>query len=493
MTVQILGGYRLTRKLGEGLRAEVFLGHPAAIALEAGSDPPIDPRTAVAIKVFRDAVSPSSVYREIEALSRVAGEHTVELLDLAEGPHGKPILILGRLARLTASDLLTRRQSLRPGEVVTLLAPVVATVARMHRAGVAHGSIRTTAIQFTHSGAPVLSQFGSSTLFQRDSPVARLETVEQVQSDLDALARLVIRVLREVQDDATGELRQWVERSGSVRTETLDHLEERLFALAEPVAIGIDADLDVDHRIPDYTTAPPTLPRTGSIRLEMDDEARPPERPSAGIGRPIGVPRFVGARGVLVERFAQVWAGSPGSADVIKLIARVRGSLSRVRRRVWIFSGLVAAALIIALIVASPHATEAAFETRGVPESSPSASNDSMTVPTGAGAIGGDDPAAAVVALLSARENCIHLNSVLCLDAVLQSGSAALGHDQGVVRAIQSGGELPPPITVGDADVSVTERLGDSALVRTANAPDFGAVLIVRTSAGWRIRSYLPG
>ena len=84
--------------------------------------------------------------------------------------------------------------------------------------------------------------------------------------------------------------------------------------------------------------------------------------------------------------------------------------------------------------------------------------------------------------------------SVLCLDGVAQEGSAAHASDAAVIRALQAGGELTPQAAIVSGQLTLVERLGDSALV-TLGAPadsEPASALVMRGEAGWRIRSYGP-
>ena len=111
-----------------------------------------------------------------------------------------------------------------------------------------------------------------------------------------------------------------------------------------------------------------------------------------------------------------------------------------------------------------------------------------------------DDPVAALGALLAERERCIRDLSVLCLDGVLQKGSAAMERDAAIIRSIQKGGEVPPEAAIAAGGLTLVERLGDSALV-SLNAPGASppgaaqrtpaSTLVMRGEAGWRIRDYL--
>jgi eukaryotic-like serine/threonine-protein kinase len=105
-----------------------------------------------------------------------------------------------------------------------------------------------------------------------------------------------------------------------------------------------------------------------------------------------------------------------------------------------------------------------------------------------------DDPVAAYAALAQAREGCIRDLSILCLDSVLQLDSTAMRDDLALIASIErgSGGDA----WLGAGEPSLRERMGDVALLEfegeSEPAPDsLRSVLLIKTEAGWRIRSYV--
>ena len=85
-----IDGYRLLRKLGEGRRAEVFLG------IATG-----EPHSA--LKVYRHSCVPADRAVELEALTRAAHAHVVQLRDVASNSLILERLELGSLAQLNAA------------------------------------------------------------------------------------------------------------------------------------------------------------------------------------------------------------------------------------------------------------------------------------------------------------------------------------------------------------------------------------------------------
>ncbi len=179
------------------------------------------------------------------------------------------------------------------------------------------------------------------------------------------------------------------------------------------------------------------------------------------------------------------------------VVDRVRASLGAVRAPVWIVAALVGVALVAAIIFVPQADSGARADSEPTPTPTVTEPGHGWT-PTGttedsADPVQGDDPITAVVALLKAREGCVTDRSVLCLDAVGQIGSSALDDDQRLIRTLQDGAETPEPFLVDAAQVTLVERLGDTALVELDGVTETqpASVLMMRTEAGWRIRDYL--
>ncbi|HPU03070.1 MAG TPA: protein kinase [Rhodoglobus sp.] len=445
MTGDTLGGYRLVRKLGEGPRAEVHLAYPRSDS---------DDARAVAIKVFRPTVGDTAAITEIEALSRAAGDHVVTLIDLAGGPDGAPALILERVAGGSLGRLLRDRASLRQGEAITILVPLARTLRRLHDNGVVHGGLRLEAVAFDGTGAPVLSCFGSASLIEPRMPPARLEQEQGVIRDLDDFARVARAVLDRLPLPVSlpDPGQDWLER-----------VEQVLFDLGAPEAVQLRSDGPAELAPPArILTAPPVPPE--------------PE---------------VGGRGGLLSLVLPDWLDGAGLAvSVHRWASRARRAVLAVRARAWIALGAVAGALVLAavLIPSSPPGATAGPAPHPSLSPTPTASNAG-----GDDVVAGDDPLAALPELLALRERCIRDLSVLCLDDVDQPGSAALAEDQLLVRSLQQGSEQPDTLRVSASDLTLEERLGDSALVSLGDVTDSepASLLMMKSEAGWRIRDYL--
>ncbi|MFW8745518.1 protein kinase domain-containing protein, partial [Mesorhizobium japonicum] len=130
-------------------------------------------------------------------LDRGAGAHVVALLDVA-ADDDRLTLVLPRLPGGDLARLLAQRTTLEGGEAVTILAPIAATVVRLHDAGVAHGALRAGSVLFDDDGAPVLTGFGSAAMFAPGAPEVERERVPEVAADRAALRAIASTVLDRV-------------------------------------------------------------------------------------------------------------------------------------------------------------------------------------------------------------------------------------------------------------------------------------------------------
>ncbi|HEX2075348.1 MAG TPA: protein kinase [Geodermatophilus sp.] len=144
-------GYRLEQLLGRGGSGEVWRAVPR------GGGPP------VAVKVLV-AGDPERQAREAALLGELDHPHLLRLLEVVHQPRrggqSRVALVLELLPGGSLAALLARRGRLRPGEVVTAIAPVAAALAHAHDRGVVHGDLSPGNIVFTAEGRPVLTDLG---------------------------------------------------------------------------------------------------------------------------------------------------------------------------------------------------------------------------------------------------------------------------------------------------------------------------------------------
>ena len=147
----LVPGYTMECLLGRGGSGEVWRASP-----RRGGAP-------VAVKVLV-AGDPERQAREAALLGALDHPHLVRLVEVVHQPRrggeARVALVLELLAGGSLAALLARRGRLRPGEVVTAIAPVAAALAHAHENGVVHGDLSPGNIVFTAEGRPVLTDLG---------------------------------------------------------------------------------------------------------------------------------------------------------------------------------------------------------------------------------------------------------------------------------------------------------------------------------------------
>ena len=455
-----LAGYRLVRRLGSGSRADVYLA--------TGST------GSVALKVFRPETSRDSIGAELDALGRVESPHLPQLLDIGAAPDGTPILILERSAQGTVSALLAVRESIECGEAVTLLAPIAHLVAELADAGVAHGRIGSAFLVLGSERQPVLVGFGHCQLFEAGGTMAAIDADPAAAKDRDALARLALEILSHVRDtgtsDRVGDLSRWIAEAPRAY-EFPSELAERLFACAEPLPIATPTDRPSES-VPSRVLAG----RSPAPRL------RPAPEPGQVSERVDGL-----AARALPAFLIELLHDNPATVLRKRVALFTRG----VRPRFWV----VAAAAMVGLVLATALIPSGSAPT-AAPD--PPAAEPSTPVPTRKPVPLPDDPLAASKLLLTARATCLHDLSILCLDGVDEASSSAFTTDAANIQQVQQGGELPEGAIPTGTGLTLTERLGDTALIAIATTGTLAkgtpvSILVIRTKIGWRIRDYLTG
>jgi hypothetical protein len=144
-------GYVVETLLGRGGSGEVWRAVPR------GGGP------AVAVKLLLDG-DPEAQAREAALLGALDHPHLVRVHEVVHQPRRgdapRVALVLDLLDGGSLAALLARRGRLRPGEVVTTVAPVASAVAHAHAQGVIHGDLSPGNIVFTAEGRPVLTDLG---------------------------------------------------------------------------------------------------------------------------------------------------------------------------------------------------------------------------------------------------------------------------------------------------------------------------------------------
>ena len=133
----LVGSYLVGHKLGAGGCGEVYSARHAVSGRRA------------AIKVLRSEMArvPTAVprfVREVEALSRIAHEHIVEVYDVGEIAPGIPYYVMELLEGMDLRQLLVRHQRLSPREALLLLEPIAAALHCAHEQGIVHRDVKAS-------------------------------------------------------------------------------------------------------------------------------------------------------------------------------------------------------------------------------------------------------------------------------------------------------------------------------------------------------------
>ena len=445
-----MGGFRVVRRLGAGEHGTVFVAHP------------LDGGPAVALKLAVED-SPERALREIEALDRGAGDHVVRLLDAATDDRGMPAVVMQRHPGITLADLLVRRERLTPGEARAVLDALGGALTRLHAAGVVHGGVRADAVLLTAEGRPVLAGFGAARVTGLNPSRAARDADPAMRSDCEGVRTVALAVL-----------------AASSSFAALDAI----------AALDGDAALleELGRQAAQLGAARPLLP--------VDESS---ETPVLTVPRA----RAEAVAAVEVKRRGRRAAPTPAlhvraRRALLMVVGRARAMAGTVRPRFWIVGGAGVLALVAALVLLPVRATDAQ------PPSDPQETATSAAEPApdtahhAAPPLGVSVPQAetvdaAVVRLLERRAACVRERSVACLGDVVHAGSSAQRDDETLIRSLDAGEVASDRWSDVDlASVSVIDEYGGAALVALVTSDGEPApILVMRTEAGWRIRSYL--
>ena len=526
--METVGGYRLVRKLGEGDRAEVWLGHASRH----------DDRLA-AIKLFRETTTDEQIDIELDALTRGDSRHLLRLDDVGAAPDGRPCAILPRLGGSLARTLGSR-SSLGVGELVTVAASMVEAVRALRRAGVVHGAISPASVLLDDRGAPVLACFGYARVIGSDLDLdvegrAGLTPAERdaepgLQHDLRRLSGMIESFAARAADRhglrpaAVDDLLGWLpaRTAGDLHGDDfLDEFEGRLFELAPAAPIRLEGE--------------PSLRPATTRQIPVATTQAAETRGAPGGTRHLDGTRESGTsrRDWLEGRLAEHIDSSPVAALRSRLVglldlSRLRQAIAPVRRPVWVAGGAGLVALLLGMVVVPALGADAGGAARGGVSAtpaetarptvgpgslrptlaSPTASAPAASAPTAsaltATALIGDDPVAAASVLIAERARCLEARDVVCLDGVDQPVSAALESDRYAVRT-KTGAAARGAHRLPTAPIALVQVLGDSAIIglgpptSTEGAADSppdtypASILIVKTTNGWRIRDLTTG
>jgi hypothetical protein len=509
-------------RLGRGGSGEVWRALP-----RRGGAP-------VAVKVLV-AGDPARQAREAALLGELDHPHLVRLIEVVNQPrHGGDVrvaLVLELLAGGSLAGLLARRGRLRPGEVVTAIAPVAAALAHAHSQGVVHGDLSPGNIVFTAEGRPVLTDLGVARVLGESAagevtpayvdPTVARGGAPGPASDVFGVAAAAFHALTGVApwNAATpadtlavardGYLPDLAELAPDAPTELIAVVSRGLSADPHDRGSAAEFALDLRHacrpepvRLPEHGMSDDGLPTTGRRSLTELTHQVPGRRP-----RP--APVIVES----VGRRAAWWAAVARSPEAVRAPAVKRGVI-----------GVLA---VVALALAGWGGVRAlglgSAERGGAPVAAVSSTLPDTTVAEAADvpspADAGDVPAGAVeweavvTDLYGRRAVAFAAPAVADFDTVYAATSPLRTADEQHARELAVAGAalrgfVPAVVVVsrvsvsGDrAELDLVDRWpvhevvaaddpDGPALQRTAGRPDTAVrMLLVRSADGWRIES----
>lgn len=462
-----LAGYRLLRTLGDGERSVTYLA--------SGDD------GQVVVKAYRESVESNRIRDEATCLAAIDSPHVVRLLDVSATSGRPTCLVLERLGGPSLADWLARNAGIETGEAVTIAVSVARAARAVHLAGWAHGRIAATRIRFDESGRPTLLGFGGAAAA---TPVAN-------EGDWAACCTIIDTVLHRVREpdpDAVDHVTEAARRLTTAAAQSdevtaLAELEDALFALGPPGPVSMRMDA-----APTATSLPLRL----APGPTADDRTR---RETVPVPVPLTTPRS----SPIALRLFRALASLSETGVTTALRSRLRAITARHTRAVAVGIG-VAVAVTLAVLLTMPRTPAGHAEPTEVPRGGqvaarPTAPHARASMPAATSPTttlsGSGNPVDATFALLRARHECLQRRSVSCLTDIDQPGSPISAADAAAVEAGRSPADVPE-----SSRLSLTESLGDAAVISVAPSTRTtkpASILVIRTEAGWRLRSVFEG
>lgn len=505
-----IAGFRVLRRIATGERVDVFLGH-AHGSFDGISEPASGPEGFVAaLRVFRPDVAAESISAEIEAMSCLQ-EGLPRLSDVATLDDGRTCLVVERLGPSIA-DVLARRR-ISAGEAVTLCAPIVVTVDRLHDAGFVLGRLSPADVLLDHVGRPTIAGLGALRRLTA-SELTPGERFDAVIADYRLLADFIEAIFGNGESARGREIAAWLRSKLSERPfePCAAELERRVFAVAqaEPLRTelpGSSRALPMRIEVRESTSGSDDSTSQSAPASRERAERRP--RPSA----------LLDALGIVPADSLDRLGDALDAPIISRLRARCRALFAARRRSFIVGASVCAAVLVVALSVVPPG--DAPSETAGasvngaghaevadgeaVSDATDSTghsarSKDGGEVPTSADTVERTetvDPAVVAAELIGRRHECLADLSLTCLEQVVQPGSPLVVRDSAEIVRAQHG--EPPSSERQDLtsrESRVVGDLGTAVIVEFVSSEHDtlpASALIVRGENGWRLREVFGG
>lgn len=140
-----------------------------------------------AVKVAGDLApqARTELVHEAAVLGSVRLPHLIALHEVLETSDGRVALVLDLIDGGNVGALAGQRDRLTPAETVTVLAPLLRTLAELHRRGIVHGDVSATNVLLTREGRPMLTDLGRARLVGQ-RPTAARGTLEYLAPEVNA-------------------------------------------------------------------------------------------------------------------------------------------------------------------------------------------------------------------------------------------------------------------------------------------------------------------
>jgi hypothetical protein len=150
---QVIGKFRLERRLGSGAMGDVYLG----VHVELGS--------FVAVKILNAAAcaEPNGIARflnEAKAVADIDHEQIARVIDQDRLPDGTPYIVMEFVEGVTLRELLDERGALGLRLTVELMLDVLSALSVAHARGIVHRDLKPENIRVTKSGRAKILDFG---------------------------------------------------------------------------------------------------------------------------------------------------------------------------------------------------------------------------------------------------------------------------------------------------------------------------------------------
>ena len=456
-------GYHLTELIAVGSTAAVW----------AAGRAPGDEDLAVKVVPVPGGADPDAIAFELSALAatRGAGEHLVRVLDVLAVPDPAAVaIVMERLRQGTLTDLVRARGHLLPGEVVTVLAPIAATLADIHDAAVVHGDVSPSNVGLDAEGRPVILDLGVSAVIGAPR--------DEVYGTPGFVAPEVV--------------------AGGIPTPAADVYALGAlgwFALtAEPPPAPADR--------PDLASVVPTVPDSLGEALEQamhpDPQRRPQSRDLAtalyGSATPLPIrPGALGDPAAMLTQRVRDLARAAAQEDADSAARTRAGRRAALRRRSHAARLRVAAALL-AMVALGGVGVAVASAQRGTapapsaPASSPAPAQASAgALATDGGALPSDVRFTAILeALVAARADAWNAADPALLADCFAPASTALVRDRELLAGALVGGHRYEGLTFSAARVDTLSETEARVILETTLTTGAYAV---RSSAGHETRA----